>query len=301
MGQPVVQADIVCTGLTAQIGDSCTIDLGEDADHGVVMTGGIVKKITQKRPGSDFDVTVYDILTRAVDHFIASDTPESPYTVSNRKAELLVGDLLALAGITAFTYDATIFTFGTDPNNPTKINLISPWNFIEHINRVCGFTTFADTGGSVQFRDRKPYIVGGDVSEHTFTTGASGDILEIEYLKSDEGLRNRVVVYGAPGITKTVSAVSPFLPSGFFKTLVVAHEGLIVNQQTANDTADVNLTMFNRLTETVRLKSKGIRSVRCRDVVDITEAFTGFVNAKFIVFAANHVISPQGVSSDFTL
>jgi hypothetical protein len=299
MSQPAVQADIVCTGVSVGIGGTSTIDMGTDADHGVVMTSGIVKKITARRPQQDYEVTVVDKLSQAVDYFIAPDNPDSPFQASNRKAELLVGDLLGLAGLSLSAYDTTLFTFGT--KTPVSIRLVSAWNYIEHINRITGFTTFTLPNGNIEFRDRKPYVVGGDASEHTFTTGSSGDILDIHYWKSDEKIRNRVVVYGSPGIQATSSGSSAYLPAGFFKTLVVSHE-IIDNQNSADNTASVNLTMFNRLTETCTLKVIGNRNYRCRDVFDVSEAFTGLAAGQlWIAYGTVHILSRQGYTTELTL
>lgn len=299
MSQPAVQVDIVCTSTTAQINDTCDIDFGYDTDHGAGLTGGLVKKINYNRPSHAYEITVMDKISRAVDYFMASDNPESPFQAKNRAAELLVGDLLNQAGLTLSAYDSTIFTFGTQ--NPIPINLVSPWTYIEHINRICGYITYALPNGNVEFRSRKPYITGGDASEHTFTTGSSGDILGIRYWKSDEKIRNRVVVYGAPGITYTTTGSSPYLPANFYKSLVVAHE-LIDNATSAKNTGDVNLAMFNRLTETCTLTTLGNRNVRCRDIVDVQEAFSGLsAGTLWVVFAAEHRLSREGYEMNLTL
>lgn len=299
MSQPAVQVDIVCTGVTAQINDTCDIDFGYDTDHGAGLTGGLVKKINYNRPAHAYEVTVMDKISRAIDYFMAADNPESPFQAKNRAAELLVGDLLNQAGLTLSAYDSTIFTFGTQ--NPIPINLVSAWTYIEHINRITTNTTYALPNGNIEFRNRPPFIIGGDVSEHTFTTGSSGDILEIRYWKSDEKIRNKVVVYGAPGITATTSGSSPYLPSGFQKSLVIAHE-IISNQQSADQTASLNLQMWNRLTETCTLTTLGNRNVRCRDIVDVQESFSGLSAGQlWVVFATEHRLSREGYETSLTL
>ena len=300
MAQAAVTADIICTEHSLSIGDTVTLDLGYADNHAVFLTDAIVKSITYRRPEHNYLISVADQLVKAVDYFIASDDPDAPLTVSNIKAEDLIDTLLALAGLTNYTGESTIFTYATQA--PAKINLVTVWQMVETIARVCGGTVYCDSAGQIHFTTRKPYIGGSDTAEHTFTVGASGDIEAISFLKSDEWLRNRVVVYGlnSLGIKATASASSPYLPGGFYKTLVVAHE-LIDTVAEAQRTADINLTMFNRLTETVTLQALGKPSIRARDIVAVTEVFTGLSAAEFVVFAAEHSLGPSGYSMNLTL
>ncbi len=304
MNQVAVQVEVICTGVTATIGSSADVEIGYDTDFDVALTGGLVKKINQRRPGQDYEVTIYDKLIKASDYFMASDNPDSPFTITNRKAELAVGDLLAQAGITSYVYDTTFLTLGVDSegkDNPIPVNLVSPWTYIENIARMVGYIAFMDTSGSAQFRNRKPYIMGGDINKHTFTTGSGGDILEISYLKSDENTRNRVVVYGAPGIFATASGSSPYLPSGFYKTIAASHE-MITNQTGAQGAADINLEMWNRLTETCTLKVIGDKFLRMLDIVAIQESFTGLTDSTlWVVYGTVHNLSEAGYTTELTL
>lgn len=297
--QAAASCEIVCTATTLAIGDSVTIDLGFADEHQAVMTGGVVKSIRVNRPEYTYTVTVMDVLTKAVDYYMASDDPDSPFTASNIKAEDLVVQLLAQAGITGVTADSTIFTFATA--QPVKINLISVWDAVQDIAKICGYVVYANAAGAVFFSSRKPYIVGGDVAAFTFATGATGTLLDGDYTKSDEKIRNRVVVYGAPGVKYTAQASSPYLPAGFYKTMVVSHE-LIDMQSMAVSTGDLNLTMFNRLTETYRARAVGKPGIRARSIVAVNETYTlpGDTNPWF-VFATNHSWSRSGYSMDLTL
>lgn len=300
MAQAAATAEIVTTAHSLDIGDLVTIDIGYVDEHEVMLTDGIVKEITWRRPEQNYLITVSDKLVRAVDYFIASDDPDSPLEVSNIEASALVGLLLDLADVTPYSGDGTIFTYAV--TQPTKINLVSAWQMIETISRVCGCLTFCQADGTVRFTSRKPYIVGTETTEHEFITGSGGDIETISYLRSDEWLRNRIAVYGldSTNIFASASAVSPYLPAGFYKTLVVAHE-LIDTQAEAQRTADVNLEMFNRLTETVSLQALGKPSIQSRDIVEVTESFSGLSGDQFVVFGAEHHLGPQGYSMGLTL
>ena len=162
------------------------------------------------------------------------------------------------------------------------------------------YTSHNTETGTVYFAARKPYLVGGDVTDFELTTGPTGNIQNINYTQSDEHIRNRVVVYGYKDITKTLVGSSAYLPVGFYQTMVVAHEW-IANQQAADNTATVNLTMFNRLTETLSITAKGDPNATARTIAEVTESFTGLSAEQFVVFATRHNVSKDGYSMDLTL
>lgn len=297
MSQATATVEVVCTAHSLSVGDSVDVTLMGES----VMVGGFVRKIIERKPQFDYVISIQDILSRALDYFIVSDDPNDAYEAINIKAEDLVEVMLDMAGLTLTQKDVTIFTYGTA--DPVKINLVSSWSMIETINRVTGFITYADADGLIRFVERPPYVTASDtVSVHSFTTG-SGDIIEIDYTRSTSGLCNRIVVYGASGsnIFYTAQAVSPYLPSGFYKSIVVAHP-LIDSMATAIGTANVNLAIFNRLTETVTLRALGSAVRRAREIVDITESFTGLTSAtKWLVFDVRHTLAEAGFESNYTL
>lgn len=305
MAQMSASAEIISTfahPFFTPIGTLVDIDIGYADEHSVCIKGGLVKHFVTRKPEFNHAYTVHDVLVKAMDNFIASDTPDTPYKATNIAAENLVGYLLTQSQITGYTVNFTGFTFGSV--TPVPINLVGAGDYIENINRITGFTTWADpVTGVVNFTTRKPYIVSGDEFQiaHTFAGGNDGDILGIEYAKSDEKLRNRIVVYGRPGVAANASASSPYLPAGYFKTIVVAHE-LIDQQVDAQASANLNLTMFNRLTETVKLRAKGIPSIHARSIVAVSDGYTGLSSGTlWVVFAAKHTISKAGYSMELTL
>lgn len=303
MNQATVNVEVTCAAHSLSIGDSVDVAMGTDANYATMLQGGIVKKILTRVPDFDYVITIQDRLSRAVDYFIASDDPNAPYAASNIKAEDLVVYLLGLAGLTGVLASPTIFTYGTVA--PVPINLLSAWSMVDTISSVCGFTTYCDSTGVIHFVERKPYVTASDtVSTHSYVTGDGGDILSVEYDRNVENLINRVVVYGGVGnsVHATASAVSPYLPSGFFKTTVVAHP-LIDNQTAAQATADLNLEMFNRLTETVSLNAAGNPNVRIRQIVDVTEGFVNLdASTLWLIYGMQHTCSlAEGFSQKLTL
>lgn len=297
MSQAASTVDVTATSHLLNIGDSVTITMMGTT----LMTGGVVRKIIQRVPQMDYVISIQDSLCRALDYYIVSDNPATPYVPHNIKAEDLVEVMLGLAGLTLTEKGVTIFTLST--SGSVGINLISAWAEIETINRITGFDTYTTGDGLIHFTERYPAITASDtVSDFSFTTG-SGSILEIEYERSTANLANRIVVYGGENneLFYTASAVSPYLPVGFYKTIVVAHP-IIDNMASVIGTANVNLSIFNRLTQTVSLKVLGNALINARDIVDITETLTGLTSAtKWLVFDVMHTLNQGGFSTSMTL
>jgi len=301
MSQGPVIVEVTCVAHALSIGDLVDVEIGYTGDSDVYVTGGTVRKIIIREPDHTYTITIQDKLGQAIDFMIAPDNPNAPYQAINIEASALVVVLLGMASITGVDTDTTIFTYGTA--GPVDIKLVTVWQMVETICGFTGFSCYCDGAGTVHFKDRPAYITAGDtVSTHSFTTGASGDIIQIEFDQNAEQLRNRVVVYGfvGGGVYATASAASPYLPVGFYKTLVVAHP-LIDNLTAAQGTADLNLETFNRLTETVSLQARGDSSLRARQVVDVTEAWTGLSADIFLIFGVHHILSESGFVTEVTL
>lgn len=299
MTQPSVQVQVVCAAHAHSIGSVvAAVDMGFADNHAVMLTNGVVKRIAYNRPTQLYTITLQDSLVRAVDNFMASDDPASPFQASNISGENLVRDLLANSGLTSYTGDASGMTFAVLA--PAPINLISAWDAINNIAKIAGFTVYADSAGQVHFSSRKPYVVGGDVSIYSIATGNGKTLMVFDYSESDDMLRNRVVVYGAAGLHASASAASAYLPVGFFKSLVIGHE-LIDSQAQADLTGTVNLAFFNRLSSTCNVSVVGDPALRARAIVDVTEPKFGLAADKFIVNGATHRVGSQGYQVDLTL
>jgi hypothetical protein len=288
--------EVTCTGHTLHIGDLVTVDMGWADNHTTVIRDGVVKKIRERRPESDYVIYLFDKLVLANDYFIAADNPDNKLSYTLASPEVIVTDMLSRSGVSYGTLytDATGFQCGV-VGNPLELNCVTAWSVIENLNRITTWMTWTDLNGDIHFQNRKPYIVAGDTSTHTFTTGNLGDITSIDYLRSDDGIRNRIVVYGkaGTGIQAVRSSSSAYLPGGFYKSLVIAHD-MIDSQAIADGTADYNLIMFNRLTETVTIEAIGDPNVLCRSIATVTESFTGLSGAQFFVTGTQHQWSQSG-------
>lgn len=278
---------------TIDIGDTLTIDLGYVSDFDTVFTGYVKLQELEDSEGT-ISISAQDELVRAVDYFITSSTPNNAFSRTNIEAEFLIRDLLALAGITNYDYDATSFTFATE--GPLEVNLISSYDICKQITDILAWHLYADVNGQIHFVDRKPYIVGGD------TASVSVDntiILSASHSFDDEDLRNRVVVYGKGSVAATAQATSPFLPAGFFKSTVLATD-LIDNQTNAQLAANFNLALLNRISETVTLQIEGDASIFARDIVHVEESFLG-INDNYYAYAVEHSWGKDGFVTDLIL
>ena len=287
---PCQTATVVCTGTSLEVGDLVSVDIGFSDDHAVIVYG-YVKEINPTRPPGEYRIVIYDVLILAEDFLIVSDDPNAPLTYSNIQAETLVGNVLALASLTNYSGSHPGFTFGV--NNPVKVQLVKSWDFVRQVCHMLAWHCHADNTGKVYFSDRKPYVMGGDSSVHTFEPGSGKDLILINHTRSDEKMRNRIVVYGYDGLSASASAApcaGISLPSGFYKTAVIAYPDIIDDQAMAQATANYNLTLLNRVTETVTLDAVGNTGVLRNRVVSIDVPALS-LSGNWFVYECTHRIS----------
>jgi len=301
---PTTTATIECTQTALTLGDAVTIDLGYTTNHEDIFTG-YVKQIERKIPDNTYVIVAYDNLVRAQDYFIASSNPSTPLKYKSIAAETLVQNLMAEAGLTSYDFTPTYFTFGV--KNEFEVNLVSVYDYCRTIADLLTWTIWADADGTINFKNRKPYVMDG-------TTGQPGDVadtptgytfgdantIDMAYVKSERSLRNRVVVYGAEGVYAEASDSSSLLPAGFYKTAVLAFPQLIDQGGMAQSIADYNLDLLNRVTETVALSVVGNPALRARTV--ITAAMSRFsITGDWYVFGCDHIMGPQGYITSMDL
>jgi len=285
------------------IGDEVTVDIGYDGDHAEIMTG-YVKDITKKASPTEYSITIYGAMIRAVDYFLASSNPNSPFTRQNISAEDLVRDLMAEAGLTNYGYDATSFVFATQ--GPLEINLVGVHDYCSMIANTLAWHLYADSDGKVWFVDRKPYVMGGDSSSLTIT---DSDILSGSYSISERDLRNRIVVYGRNGISATASQGTSYnpitdsneqiLPAGFYKS-VVASADWIDSQSMAQGAANYNLDLLNRLQVEANIQIQGNADIHARDVITVDSDSLDIDN-DFYVYTVDHTWGDKGFTTSLQL
>lgn len=292
---PTSTAIISAISTTLDIGDSVTVVLGYQGDTFTALTG-FVKEIEVKEPEKVYNITCANVMIRAVDYFIASSSPTSPYTFSNISAEDLIQEVLELSGLTSFDMDATSFTFAV--HNPVEINLTPAFDYARFIADIIAFNLYADNSGTVKLVDRRPYPMGGDVSVTTIT---SSQVISATYNVSDRDLRNKVIVYGSGSISATASASSPYLPANFFRTVVVAAPGVIDTQSMANQSASFNLALLNKLTYKLSLSIIGFTDLFARSCVDVDLPELGINDEQWYIFSIEHGWSSAGYLTNLEL
>jgi len=288
---PCQTALIDCESTSLSIGEAVEVDIGFSDDHAVIVKG-YCKEINPTVPDGTYRVRVFDNLILAQDYLIVSDDPDAPQTYENIQAEDLVGSVLALASLTDYSGDHPGFTFGTE--SPVKVQLIKAWDFVRQICEMLAWWCYCDNSGTIHFTERKPYPVSGDSPIHTFEVGSGKDLALINYTKSDDKMRNKVVVYGYDGIHATAQASPPAdiaLPSGFYKAAVISYPNIIDTQDMAQQAAEYNLTLLNRATETLTLEAIGNPDILRGQIVDIDQSHVSDLGGNWFVYEATHRIT----------
>lgn len=284
---PTSTAQITCVNTSLGVGDNVTIVMGYVGDTFTAFTG-FVKEVEVKEPEKFYTISCANVMIRAIDFFIASSTPTTPYHWSNISAEDLIEEILRLSGLTSFDMDSTSFTFAV--HNPVEVNLTGAYDYAHFLADIIAYNLYADNVGTVHLINRRPYPVGGDTSVATFT---NTDVLSADYAVSDRDLRNKVIVYGTGDIHAEASASSPYLPAGYYRTVVVAAPGVIDTQSMASQSATYNLALLNKLTYRLGLSIIGQTGIQARTVVTANLPELG-INDDFYVFSVEHSWSRTG-------
>lgn len=292
---PTATAQITAESTTLDIGSSVTVVMGYIGDTFTAFTG-FVKEIELKEPEKYYVITAANVMIRAVDYFIAADSPDNPYRWQNISAEDLIQSVLELSGLSSFNMEATSFTFAV--HNPVEVNLTPAYDYAKFLADIIAFNLYADSSGTVHLINRRPYPVGGDVSVATLDTT---NVVTSSYSESDRDLRNKVTVYGSAGIKATASASSPYLPAGYYRTVVVAAPGVIDTQSMASQSASYNLALLNRLTKRVSVSTIGTTGIFARSCVDVNLPGEGLNSEQFYIYGCEHNWSRNGYLTNLEL
>jgi len=305
---PTTSAIIATNATSLDIGDAVTINMGYSDNH-ELMFSGYVKQIERNVPDSLYTITAADKMIRGVDFFVAAEDPNNLLTYRNKTAESLVRDIMAMAGLTSFTYDQTYFTFGV--THDFEINNVPAYDYCRAICDVLTWHLWCDINGTVHFENRKPYVMTGGTGQpgdttderpegyaaHTVTTLVS---LDASWTKSEKDLRNKVIVYGMDGIHATASASSSYLPAGFYKTVVADLQSILDNQSEVTKTANYNLELLNRLTYSMRITIVGDPSITAREIVRVKNTYLN-VDSNWYVYGCEHSLGSDGYKTSLEL
>lgn len=291
------QAQIVCETTSLDLGDSIGFNMGFQGDSGKIFQG-YVREIRTSLPDATTIIICEDELSKASEYFMASDRPDVPFSRSNIQTEDLVEDILNEASITNFGSSVPLsVTWGT--LGSVELNLATAWQAAKTISDALAWHIYADRTGKVWLVDRPPYWKTGDSSSFTWNTGNADEIMSINYSKSVEDLRNRVVVYGRDNLSSTSSTSSPYLPAGFYKTAVIATP-VIDTQSLADQVSSLNLTLLNRLTESVNVQVEGDYRIEPRKFATITDTYLG-ISGDWFIYAVEHTIDRSGYVCNVSL
>lgn len=315
-------AQVITANKSVNIGDQVEIDIGYVSNHAKVMQG-YVKNITRSVPNDMYTVLIKDDLIRATDYYVVPTNPDNSFKRTNIKAETLVQQVLALSGLTNYTYDATSFTFATRSGNVVEVKLTTAYDFCKMVADLLTWHLWADNSGQVHFENRKPFVMSGssgqpgDTTDETqaaaaFNNGNPLDndlILDARYLESDRDLRNRVVVHGGPGVyaeAKSATSWNPItqtneqiLPTGYYKSMaLVSH--FIDNQSMADKSVSYNLNLYNKLTVGAQVRSIGDPAYLARKIMQIDQP-TLSLSGNWYIFQAEHSWSKNGYIMELEL
>lgn len=312
-------ATITAESISIDIGDQITIDMGYTNNHAQVFQG-YVKNITRKVPKDTYEIIAYDELIRASDYFIVSNSPENPYKRRGYYLEQLVTEILDMAGLTLTDYDPTFFILGV--NSDVEVNLISVYDICKQFADIVTWTIWADHNGNIYFRNRKPFLMtgaSGQPGDDTPDTPMNpGDpiplerILDYVYRVDEKDLRNKVVVYGRTGIyaeassstsydprTDSQEQIVPITPEIFYK-IILAAIPYIDTVSEAQDCADYNLYLYNKLTESASINVEGDPSLHARYVIAVKNDVPD-VNGNWYVYSCDHSLSKSGYTTSLEL
>jgi hypothetical protein len=292
---PTSTAQIIAESCSLNIGDAVTVVMGYVGDTFTAFTG-FVKDMELKEPEKVYTITCANVLIRAMDYFIAAPSPDAPYSWSNITAEDLIQAVLSLSGLTSFSLDSTSFTFAV--HNPVEVNLTSAYDYAHFLADIIAYNLYADSTGTVRLKNRRPYPVGGDSSVLSI---ANTDVVSATYGVSDRDLRNKVIVYGSAGIYAEAHASSPYLPSGYFRTVVVAAPGVIDTQTMAQQACDYNLDLLNKLTYRISMGLIGTTGLFARSCVTVNLPELGVSSEKYYIYAIEHNWSRAGYITNLEL
>ena len=294
------QTIIECFDTSLSLGDSIGFNIGYAGDTAKIFQG-YVRNIETELVSAKNRIICEDELSKASDFFMAASDPTLPFTRSNIDTADLVEDILNEAQITSFSDDTSLsVTWGTA--GEVTFNLVTSWQAAKQIIDALAWHLHADRSGTVHLSEIKPYAEGGESIDFVWNL-TTDNIMNINYHTSTEKLRNRVVVYGREGVTATASTSSTHLPAGFFKTAVLASH-LFDTNSFAQNVADVNLTLFNRLTESLTLTVEGDADIEPRKWATVTVVESDIsmnVTGDWFIYQVEHRIDTSGYLCNVTL
>jgi hypothetical protein len=205
---------------------------------------------------------------------------------------------------------ASNFVFGNKYD--VEVNLISAYDYCKMIADLLTWSIWCDADGLIHFANRKPFPMTTSEPQPGWVNDVAInpddpiiDIMSIERskLRSEKDLRNRVVVWGSPGITyitqdadsydPSTGTSVPILPEDYNKSVVCSY-GFIDSLALATDIGDYNLYLLNRVREQLTLTTLGNPDWLARKVVNIQSNRLGIAESLWYIFSSELSWSRSG-------
>ena len=296
--------------LINDVGDTVTARIIRQGNTSTVFYGN-VKAVTRRRPENIYEYACQDVLARAVEYYFSPETSlDNAYEVKNIDHITLVKNILSFATLTNFVSDWPAYNKYTAENTATfqfatgekavEIKIAAAWDVIGWICEITGSHVWADATGKVHLGLVWDEVApSGETIYGAFTTGDTGNMKSVEYVRSDENLRNRMVIYGSGGITYETHASSPWVVDpAFYKTGIISYD-FIDTQEMAQVTGDINLHRLNKLTESCVIEALGDPSIDTSQVVTVTDSKCGLSGSWFLA-QCKHTVSNSGYTMRMT-
>ena len=296
----VTRFNFVTPSSSFDINDEVVIVAGFTDGSYTLMNGGVVDTVTAERPPGLYRIEGRDKLKKALDYFIVAASldeadffnpcPGVPGAYAKVSPTTAIDAILAECGLGGVTGSAPGWELGTEEDG-MPLQLVSAWDAIQQICSIGAWRVWCTASGTIMFGSVLTPVGGGI----TLETGNEGQILSCSYSRSDENLRNKIVVIGVNGdYIGTASAVSPYV-SGY-KAAILSTD-LLESDADCLASANANLTAFNRLTETTTVDSTGV-GLELYNSVGVSEPFTGAPGG--MITSITHTIDRDGYRVSLT-
>lgn len=285
------------------------ISIGDSSTGLVRVFTGYVKSVEKSIPNNVYTITANDDLIRAIDYFIVNGDPMHPMEFASPIWDYeLIPSVLLVAGLSnvdSTSEYSTGFQFGI--SNPFKISQISAYDFCRSIADLLVMSLWCDTTGRIHFRSRRPYpmLVDDHISGWHQDTPIAGytvndtNILNISKNINNVNLRNRIIVWGYGNIYGEASDDS--IDSFHWKTAALGGQDVLDTQEMVDDTANFNLKMLNRLTESLSATVIGNPALQPFNTVVVNSSKMGISNTQYYIYSAEHFVSSSGYTTKLEL
>lgn len=264
-----------------------------------LVTNGLVDSVVPSFGGVEAIITVSgrDRYKQAIEYWLApTELGGTALTIpAGTSYEAAIGLILDLALLTTGrSFDASGGTVAID----VPLQIISATDAINEIKLLNGWDVWVKQDGTIRYGNIKPFP--GGVLPSLGTISPSNQYA-ITLSRSDDWLRNRIVVIASGSFVSVASATSPYLPTGYYKTGVFSTPNFGTSQADADLISSVALALTNRLTLIANVTVQGDPRYWQGYGVSIAEAYTGLTGNWSIYSVVHRWDRQSGYLADLVL